>query len=538
MDVPCIPRSAASDRALGVRSRRAAAAVMALGVTAVGLGLCAPGSAVAQGRCSSDVSRPGTFGAGAADSPKLPGTVLVRFGGQFPCPENAEWWFEYGTTPQYGQRTTAENDTEEQFGENGAVIVRANVDGLAYNQTYHYRLVVQYPDGAIETGADNVVRMRPGALRPPQRVGLRWSDRPTPAGTHLDTLSVLDALPGSMVTVSCAGEGCKAPEQKLVLDGRPTVFRDWRVQPPDELRVVVAGRGIATVTTIRPRPRSGPVLETQCGGFPVEIGAIPCAAVSLTHRGADVGRFAITDVTRGSTVQIICRGRGCPASDFTKRVTASKDDPFVDVLPRGYGALRPGATLHVFITRPNTFGLTVRFRVTRKNVDRGPYRCLSPNVPLRRVACPTAPSVTTGRGAASATASALPPIITVPFSTVAKSDGSGGPARARNLTIRGERRLRALWDDLGEDGDPPAIDFDRDMVIAVMQGRRPSGGHAVRIERIEDRNKDLLVSVVETRPGRGCPAGGVLTSPYHVVRLRRSARPVRFERRTVERACE
>jgi hypothetical protein len=488
MDVPCSPRS-------GVRSRRAAAAVIALAVTAVGLGTVAPGAAVAQGGCSSHVDRPGTFGAGAADSPKLPGTVLARLGGRFPCPDNAEWWFEYGTTAQYGQRTTADNDTVEEFGENGAVTVRADVDGLAYDQTYHYRLVVQYPDGAIETGADNVVRMRPGALRPPQRVAFQWRDRPTPAGTHLDTLSVLDALPGSKVTVSCADEDCKAPEQKLVLDRRPTVFRDWRVRPPDALRVVVAGRGIPTVTTIRPRPRKGPVLETECGGFPVEVGAIPCAAVSLTHRGADVRRLAITDVTRGSTVQIICRGPGCPASDFTKRVTAGNDEPFADILPRGYGALRPGASLHVFITRPYTFGLTVTFRVTRTNVDRGPYRCLSPKVPLRRVACPTVPSVTTGRGAPSATASALPPLIFVPFSTVVRSEGSGRPARAQNVTIRGERRLRALWDDLDEGG-------------------------------------------AETRPGRGCRTGGTLTSPYHVVRLRRTARPVRFERRTVKRACE
>jgi hypothetical protein len=141
--------------------------------------------------------------------------------------------------------------------------------------------------------------------------------------------------------------------------------------------------------------------------------------------------------------------------------------------------------------------------------------------------------VSTGRGTASA--SALPPIVTVPFSTVAK--GSNGPARGRNLAIRGERRLRALWDDLGEGDDPPAIDFDRDMVIAVTLGRRPSGGHAVRVERIEDRSKRLLVRVVETRPGRGCPAAGVVTTPYHVVRVRRSARPVHFARRTVDRAC-
>ena len=146
------------------------------------------------------------------------------------------------------------------------------------------------------------------------------------------------------------------------------------------------------MTTIRPRPHKGPVLETECGGFPVEFGSIPCPAVALTHRGADIGRFAITDVTRGSTVQIICRGNGCPASDFTKRVNAGKDDPFADVLPRGYGALRPGATLHVFISRPKTFGLAVTFRVTRRSVDRGPYRCLSPNVPLRRASPVPPPS--------------------------------------------------------------------------------------------------------------------------------------------------
>ena len=46
-----------------------------------------------------------------------------------------------------------------------------------------------------------------------------------------------------------------------------------------------------------------------------------------------------------------------------------------------------------------------------------------------------------------------------------------------------------------------------------MQGRRPSGGHAVRIERIEDRNKDLLVSVVETRPAPRLPGGRRVDQP-------------------------
>jgi hypothetical protein len=525
---------------------------VALGLIAGVLALEAPASALAQGRCASapSASRPATFGAGAADSPQLPGRVLVRFGGRFSCPENAEWWFEYGTSAQYGQRTESNDAAVPVLTTRGAAVVRTDVDGLSYGQTYHYRLVVRYPDGAVETGADIVVRVRPGALRPPQRVAFSWSRRPTPSETRLDTVSVLDALPGSKATVSCAGAGCKPFERRLVLGRGPTVFRNWRVQPPGHLTVVVAGKGVPTVTTIRPRPRSGPTLETECGGYPVQIGGLKCAAVSLTHRGRLVRRLSISNVTRGSAVQIACRGGGCPRRDFSELVQAPRARPYVDIAPRGYTGLRPGATLRVFITRPRTYGLTLIFRVTRETVIRGPYRCLSPRVPLRPIACPTAQQVTTGRGSApsagrSASAAApasqapwrLPPVQTVPFRTVAKGQGGGAPSGRRSLTIRGERRWRKLWDALGDGGEPPEIDFASEMLIAVTQGRQPSGGHAIRIERIERTGKGRLVKVVETQPARGCPASGVITSPYHVVRVRRSAQRVRFERRRTQRSC-
>ena len=344
-------------------------------------------------------------------------------------------------TPSGGSSTAPRRSTgsaprprttrRSRFGENGAVIVRANVDGLAYDQTYHYRLVVQYPDGSDRDRSGQRGAHAAGCVAAAAASRIRWSDRPTPARTHLDTLSVLDALPGSMVTVSCAGEGCKAPEQKLVLDGgrqssatgacSRRMSCGWWSPAAASRRSRRSRHARTAAPSSRPSAVASPLRSARSA-------APPCRSHTA---GPNVGRFAITDVTRGSTVQIICRGRGCPRQRLHQARHRQQGRPVRRRLPRGYGALRPGATLHVFITRPNTFGLTVRFRVTREDVDRGPYRCLSPNVPLRRVACPTAPSVTTGRGAASATASALPPIVTVPFSTVAKSDGAGGPARAR-----------------------------------------------------------------------------------------------------------
>jgi protease stability complex PrcB-like protein len=141
--------------------------------------------------------------------------------------------------------------------------------------------------------------------------------------------------------------------------------------------------------------------------------------------------------------------------------------------------------------------------------------------------------VTTGRGSADALASQAH----VPFRSVAKDEGRGTASGRRSLTIRGERRWRKVWDELGDGDEPPRVDFAREMLIAVTQGRQPSSGHEIRIERIERKHNGRLVTVVEIQPAPGCPAGGVMTSPYHVVRVARSTQRVRFERRRTQRSC-
>ena len=135
-------------------------------------------------------------------------------------------------------------------------------------------------------------------------------------------------------------------------------------------------------------------------------------------------------------------------------------------------------------------------------------------------------------------ASAIGPIPTVPFRTVANGDGSSGTsAKRQSVTIRGERRWSNLWDVLGEGGRLPEVDFSKHMLIAVTQGRQRSGGHQIRVERIERTGTGWLVKLVERAPGRGCVVTGVITNPYHVVRVPRSARRVTFERRQTRKAC-
>jgi hypothetical protein len=75
--------------------------------------------------------------------------------------------------------------------------------------------------------------------------------------------------------------------------------------------------------------------------------------------------------------------------------------------------------------------------------------------------------------------------------------------------------------------EPPKVDFREHMVVAAFMGTKPTGGYAVRITRVAQNGK-LIVSVREQSPGPGDMVTMALTSPYHVVVVPRSEKPVEF----------
>jgi hypothetical protein len=91
-----------------------------------------------------------------------------------------------------------------------------------------------------------------------------------------------------------------------------------------------------------------------------------------------------------------------------------------------------------------------------------------------------------------------------------------GVGEARRLIIRDANAWADFWSELGV-GDRPAVDFTRDMVVAVAAGQRPTGGYEIAVDRVRQANGELTVEVLETTPGPNCMTTASLTQPVDVV---------------------
>ena len=86
----------------------------------------------------------------------------------------------------------------------------------------------------------------------------------------------------------------------------------------------------------------------------------------------------------------------------------------------------------------------------------------------------------------------------------------------RRLVIRDANGWAAFWAELGV-GERPAVDFTRDLVVAVAAGQQSSGGHEIAVQRVSESNGELVIEVVETSPGPNCMTTAALTQPVDVI---------------------
>ena len=115
------------------------------------------------------------------------------------------------------------------------------------------------------------------------------------------------------------------------------------------------------------------------------------------------------------------------------------------------------------------------------------------------------------------------------------ASGITTPAR---LIIRDDSSYARFWASLGA-GARPAVDFSRDIVIAVAAGQRATGGNAIAVERVTRTADGLAVEVVETSPAPGCMTTQVLTQPVDVVVVAAAdARTWSFSDQTRAQPCQ
>jgi len=80
------------------------------------------------------------------------------------------------------------------------------------------------------------------------------------------------------------------------------------------------------------------------------------------------------------------------------------------------------------------------------------------------------------------------------------------------------------------DKQPPAVDFSKEMVLAVFLGSRPTAGFGVEITGTKEANGALIVQYRQTQPPPGAITAQVITSPYLMVAVPARAGDVKFEK--------
>jgi hypothetical protein len=99
-------------------------------------------------------------------------------------------------------------------------------------------------------------------------------------------------------------------------------------------------------------------------------------------------------------------------------------------------------------------------------------------------------------------------------------------------TASTEAEWTTLWKKHNFDKPAPAVDFSKEMVVAVFMGSRPTAGFSVAIVSAAARDGKLVVTYKETLPAPGGVRAQILTAPYHIVAAPKSTLPVVFEKQS------
>jgi hypothetical protein len=108
--------------------------------------------------------------------------------------------------------------------------------------------------------------------------------------------------------------------------------------------------------------------------------------------------------------------------------------------------------------------------------------------------------------------------------------------------VRTQAEWERLWAQMRAGAVPvpaaPKIDWQKEMVLALFMGERPTGGYGVAIRSVTYGEKEVVVQYEETSPPPDAITIQVLTQPHAVAVVRRTDLPVRFvaASRTLERS--
>jgi hypothetical protein len=122
------------------------------------------------------------------------------------------------------------------------------------------------------------------------------------------------------------------------------------------------------------------------------------------------------------------------------------------------------------------------------------------------------------------------------------ADGADGPSTAGEVVAHSAAEWAAAWTAAGGDAGavPPidGVDFEREVVVGLFAGQRPTGGWAIELgpARPVGGGAGASLAYAVVGPGKGCMTTQALTAPYLVAAV--AGDDVTFIRSERLAACE
>jgi hypothetical protein len=109
----------------------------------------------------------------------------------------------------------------------------------------------------------------------------------------------------------------------------------------------------------------------------------------------------------------------------------------------------------------------------------------------------------------------------VAFQTVEKASVSPSPLTGGIYVLRTVTEWSDFWSILKTSYIPqpplPLVDFSEQVVIAVVDSSRTTGGHSITITHLQTSADGVAVQAVHQSPGLNCVVTQALDQPYHIV---------------------
>mgnify|MGYP001627120910 CR=1 FL=1 len=107
-----------------------------------------------------------------------------------------------------------------------------------------------------------------------------------------------------------------------------------------------------------------------------------------------------------------------------------------------------------------------------------------------------------------------------------------GITEPKRVVITDPKEWSEIWKQIHRGKIPipevPAIDFNKNMVLAVFMGQKPTSGYAIQITEVAHSNGEVVAKLKETAPAKGAIVLQVLTQPFQIVVVPKVDTQVRF----------